>query len=137
MMNQTQRTIRVGLIAALLIVCMITGAVAEGISPRYSMISSIHGACYIENGTLDLSGTVTARAKTDYAKVTLTLQAHIGGKWKNQGSWSATGTITATKMKELPAERDVLYRLKITGYVSNSESGEKESTTIYSDVVSY
>ena len=60
-------------------------AMASEITPYYSMISSIHGACYIVSGTLDLSGTVTARVPTTLAKVTLTLQAHRNGKWKEAG----------------------------------------------------
>ena len=121
--------------ALLLIACLLVpvSTPASIISPFYDMIFSIHGSCYIENGVLNMSGTVSAQGgKTTSAKVTITLQYDNGSGWKNGSSWSATGTNSATRMATTTAAHGTFYRLKITGTITYN--GVSESDTIYTRV---
>lgn len=102
------------------------------ITPYYTLISSIHGTCTIENGTIGLAGTVNTAGKATSAKVTVLLQKNAGSGWKNVKSFSATGTSKATVMETYTPEEGVFYRAKITGDVSNES--DSESVTITTSV---
>jgi hypothetical protein len=114
-----------------------TGGDYQGMStivPFYDMIFTLHGTCYIENGKLALSGTVSSQGgKTTTAKVTITLQYNAGSGWKDGSSWSATGTNSATKQATATPSTNTFYRLKIKGTITYN--GTSESDTIYSSVV--
>lgn len=105
-----------------------------GISLFYTMISSIHGTCYIENGLVVVASTVNSAGKATYAKATVLLQKNTGSGWTDVKSWSETGTTKATVMETYTAESGTFYRAKITGYVSNGSANETD--TITSKVVS-
>lgn len=131
---------------ALLLVCLLLPIIATAqeargaatgdgiIQPFYTLILSIHGTCYIDNGKLAMSGTVTAQGgKADSAKVSITLQYNNGSGWKDGSSWSATGTTSATKQATATPASGTLYRLKIKGTITYNSSSE--SDTIYTSVV--
>ncbi|NLO86158.1 MAG: hypothetical protein GX096_12160 [Clostridiales bacterium] len=99
------------------------------ISLFYTMISSIHGTCYIENGLVVLASTVNSAGKATYAKATVLLQKKTGLGWEDVKSWSETGTTKATVMKTYTAESGTFYRAKITGYVSNGSNSETDTIT--------
>lgn len=101
------------------------------ISPRYVLISSIHGDTSVSNGKVYLSGTVSA--DSTYAKVTITLQSFQDGKWQKVASWSATGEKSATKSANTTATPGMIYRTKIYGYVSKDAT--TDSATLYTKVV--
>ena len=104
---------------------------SEGISPRYLLISSIHGNTTVLDGSVYSTGTVSGDCT--YAKVTITLQNFKDGKWQNVCSWSATGEKSATKSANTKATPGMIYRTKIYGYVSKGET--TDSTTLYTKVV--
>ena len=103
----------------------------EDITPRYVLISSIHGNTTVKNGKVYLTGTVSGDCT--YAKVTVTLQYFSGGKWHDDISRSATGTKSATKSTSTTATPGMIYRTKIYGYVS--KGSVSDSDTIYTKVV--
>lgn len=107
---------------------------AQPVEPRYEIIMGLHGTCYIQDGTIWMSGSVntTGTNKATYAYVKISLQSNRPGKWVNEQSWSKTGTYSATKTASKAAQSDRFYRLKIYGYVSSSSGSE--SDTIYTSV---
>lgn len=103
----------------------------DGISPRYVLISSIHGNTSVKDGKVWATGTVSGDCT--YASVTITLQYFDAGKWQDSTSWSATGKSSATKSASKTATPGLLYRTKIYGYVSKGSVTDSE--TIYTKVV--
>lgn len=99
------------------------------ITPYYTLISSIHGTCTIDNGKIALAGTVNTAGKATSAKVTVLLQKNAGGGWKDVKTFSQTGTSKATVMDTYTPESGVFYRAKITGEVSNSSDNESVTIT--------
>lgn len=97
------------------------------ITPFYTIISSIHGTCYIENGLVVVSGTVNSAGNATYAKVTVVLEKNSGSGWVTEKEWSKVGVSKATLQETRSAASGVLYRATITGYVSNDSGSESDS----------
>lgn len=129
-----KRVISILLVLAVL-VCTVafpaSAATSTDVEPLYDHINSVYANLSINKllGIATCTGRINAK-KIVPVKVIVRLQQYNEGTWTTVTSWNETGTASVSCTNQYAIYSGYTYRVRVTGYVYDSEGVIQESATV-------
>ena len=119
------------LVTVLMLFAVVPAQASDQPTPRYAYITTLAGDISIDSSAVASCYGSVSTLNNLPVKVVVELQIYRGGEWVTEKTWIKTGTAVATIAEYYNLAYGNNYRVKVTGYVYDTNGNLLESATDY------